>query len=284
MSIWSRERQTQQAKQDVARALDEDLGAADLTAALIDPALGASAKIVARESAVICGCAWVEAAFLAIDPKARFTWHVKEGQRCAADQLIVEVLGQARALLSAERTALNFLQLLSAVATKTALFVQEVARVPGAKAQIVDTRKTLPGLRMAQKYAVIAGGGANHRLGLFDAVLIKENHIAAAGSISAAVTEARRSCPGLLLEVEVETLAQLKEAVEAGAQRALLDNFPVDVLREAVNGWSGRIGLEASGGVCLDSIRTIAETGVDFISVGDLTKNVAAVDFSMRFL
>lgn len=284
MSIWSQERQAQQAKQDVARALDEDLGAADLTAALINPALGASAKIVARESAVICGCAWVEAAFLAIDPKARFTWHVKEGQRCAADQLIVEVLGQARALLSAERTALNFLQLLSAVATKTALFVQEVARVPGAKAQIVDTRKTLPGLRMAQKYAVIAGGGANHRLGLFDAVLIKENHIAAAGGIAAVMQQARAVAPeAQFVQIEVESIDELDQALEAQATMILLDNFSLDDMRLAVQRAAGRAILEVSGGVSLETVSAIAATGVDRISVGALTKDVKAVDFSMRF-
>ena len=248
---------------DVARALQEDLGSGDLTAGLIDPTRRARARVLARESAVICGAPWATAAMRALDPSARITWHVQEGQRCAVDQVVLEVEGSARALLSAERTALNFLQMLSAVATKTRTYVDAVA---GTKAHIVDTRKTLPGLRMAQKYAVRMGGGTNHRIGLFDAVLIKENHIAAAGGVTA----------------EVETLAQLTEALEAGAKMVLLDNMSVATLHEAVRINAGRAILEISGGVTLDGLRALAETGVDRISIGGLTKDVKATDFSMR--
>lgn len=272
------------ARQDVALALQEDVGAADLTAGLVADGLQASAKIIARESAVICGSAWVEAAFLAIDPQARFVWHVAEGQPCDADQLVLEVFAQARALLTAERTALNFLQLLSAVATKTRVFVDRVASVPGAKARIVDTRKTLPGLRMAQKYAVLQGGGSNHRIGLFDAVLIKENHIAAAGGIAAVLQQAAAAAPGAdFVEIEVESLDELEQALQAGAAMILLDNFSPEDMRAAVHRTAGRAVLEVSGGVSLETVAAIAATGVDRISVGALTKDVKAVDFSMRF-
>lgn len=270
-----------QVSDDVGCALSEDIGSGDCTARLIPERQNLRTTVICRQHAVLAGQAWFDEVFRQLDGRIAVNWHLRDGERLSPDQRVCSLQGPARGILSGERTALNFLQTLSATATVTARFVE---KIKGLDVILLDTRKTIPGLRLAQKYAVTCGGGSNHRIGLFDAILIKENHIAAAGSISAAVTEARRSCPGLLLEVEVETLAQLKEAVEAGAQRALLDNFPVDVLREAVNGWSGRIGLEASGGVCLDSIRSIAETGVDFISVGDLTKNVAAVDFSMRFL
>ena len=269
------------AASDAARALAEDVGAGDLTAGLIDPARSARAQVLARESAVICGTAWVEAAVRQLDPQARLTWHVLDGGRCAANQVVLEVQGQAQALLTAERTALNFLQLLSAVATKTA---GHVAAVQGTRAQIVDTRKTLPGLRLAQKYAVRMGGGTNHRIGLFDAVLIKENHIAAAGGVAPVLQAAARvAAQAMFVEIEVETLAQLEEALNAGATMVLLDNMDIPTLREAVHLNAGRAILEISGGVTLGSVRALAETGVDRISIGALTKDVKATDFSMRF-
>ncbi len=265
---------------DVARALQEDLGSGDLTAGLIDPTRRARARVLARESAVICGGPWATAAVRALDPTARITWHVQEGQRCTADQVVLEVEGSARALLSAERTALNFLQMLSAVATKTRTYVDAVA---GTKAHIVDTRKTLPGLRMAQKYAVRMGGGTNHRIGLFDAVLIKENHLAAAGGVTAVLRATEKvAAQAQFIEIEVETLAQLAEALEAGAKMVLLDNMDVATLHEAVRLNAGRAILEISGGVTLDGLRALAETGVDRISIGALTKDVKATDFSMR--
>lgn len=272
------------AQADVARALLEDVGDADLTAGLVDPTRLARATVVARESAVICGAPWVERAFRALDPNVELTWHIGEGHRAAADQVVLEVHGQARALLTAERTALNFLQLLSAVATKTANFVQAVREVPGARTNIVDTRKTLPGLRLAQKYAVHMGGGVNHRLGLYDAVLIKENHIAAAGGVRAVLARAAEVAPqARFVEIEVESLEQLKEALDAGATMILLDNMGLMHLHEAVRITAGRAVLEVSGGVNLSSVCAIASTGVDRISIGALTKNVKAVDFSMRF-
>ena len=268
------------ARDDVRRALEEDLGSGDLTAALVPEGRRARARVLAREDAVICGAPWVEATLHALDPAARPIWHVAEGQRCAADQVVLEVEGPARALLSAERTALNFLQLLSAVATRTACYVQAVA---GTRARIVDTRKTLPGLRLAQKYAVRVGGGLNHRIGLHDAVLIKENHIAAAGGVTAVLRAAQAvAARAAFVEIEVETLAQLSEALEAGAKMVLLDNMPLPMLREAVALNAGRAILEISGGVTLESVRALAETGVDRISVGALTKDVKATDFSMR--
>ncbi|MBA2673372.1 carboxylating nicotinate-nucleotide diphosphorylase [Ramlibacter sp.] len=268
------------ARSDVARALAEDLGSGDLTAGLVDPAKRARARILAREAAVICGAPWAEAAFHSQDPGARIHWLVPEGTRCAADQVVVEIESTAAALLSAERTALNFLQLLSAVATKTAVYVEAVR---GTRAQIVDTRKTLPGLRLAQKYAVRTGGGTNHRIGLYDAVLIKENHIAAAGGVTAVLRAADRVAgQAKFIEIEVETLAQLEEALAAGARMVLLDNMALPMLREAVRINAGRAILEISGGVTLDSVRALAETGVDRISIGALTKDVKATDFSMR--
>lgn len=265
---------------DVARALQEDLGGGDLTADLIDPARRARARVLARESAVLCGAPWAEAALRALDPNVRITWHVQEGQRCAADQVVLEIDGNARALLSAERTALNFLQLLSAVATKTRAYVDAVA---GTRAQIVDTRKTLPGLRLAQKYAVRMGGGTNHRIGLFDAVLIKENHIAAAGGVTAVLRATQAiAAKAQFIEIEVETLAQLQEALNAGAKMVLLDNMDVPTLQQAVRLNAGRAILEISGGVTLAGLRALAETGVDRISIGGLTKDVKATDFSMR--
>ena len=268
------------ASADANRALAEDVGAGDLTAGLVDPGRRARARVLAREAAVICGAPWVEAALRQVDPQVQIHWLVPEGLRSMADQVVLEIEGSARGLLTAERTALNFLQLLSAVATKTAAYVEAVR---GTRAQIVDTRKTLPGLRLAQKYAVRVGGGTNHRIGLYDAVLIKENHIAAAGGVTqvlkAAVSVAAQAS---FVEIEVETLDQLKEALAAGAKMVLLDNMDLPTLREAVRLNDGRAILEISGGVTLDSVRALAETGVDRISIGALTKDVKATDFSMR--
>lgn len=272
------------AQADVERALLEDVGAADLTAGLVDPDLRARATVIAREDAVICGAPWAQAALLHLDPSAEIIWRVPEGHRCEADQVVLEVRGQARALLTAERTALNFLQLMSAVATKTGEYVRAISEVPGSRASIVDTRKTLPGLRLAEKYAVLTGGGVNHRLGLHDAVLIKENHIAAAGGVTAVLRRAAEVAPqARFVEIEVENLAQLNEALEAGATMILLDNMGLGQLQEAVKLNAGRALLEVSGGVNLSSVRAIASTGVDRISIGALTKDVKAIDFSMRF-
>jgi nicotinate-nucleotide pyrophosphorylase (carboxylating) len=268
------------ASADAQRALAEDVGGGDLTAGLVDGGRRARARILAREAAVICGAPWVEAAFLQVDPQAHVHWVVREGMRCMADQVVLEVEGSARGLLTAERTALNFLQLLSAVATKTATYVEAVQ---GTRARIVDTRKTLPGLRLAQKYAVRTGGGVNHRIGLYDAVLIKENHIAAAGGVTQVLRAAQDvAAHASFIEIEVETLAQLEEALSAGATMVLLDNMDLKTLREAVRINNARATLEISGGVTLESVRALAETGVDRISIGALTKDVKATDFSMR--
>ena len=280
VSAQEQERLRALAAHVVARALQEDVGSGDLTAALIEPTCRARARVIVRESAILCGAPWVEAALRALDPEVRITWHAREGQRLAPDALVFEAEGQARALLSAERTALNFMQLLSGVASKTAEYV---AMVAGTRARIVDTRKTLPGLRLAQKYAVRTGGGLNHRIGLHDAVLIKENHIAAAGGIRAVLqaTQAVASAAAFI-EIEVETLDELREALDAGARMVLLDNMPLPMLREAVAINAGRAVLEISGGVTLEGLRELAQTGVDRISSGSLTKDVRAVDFSMR--
>lgn len=269
------------AQADAARALAEDTGSGDLTAGLIDAERSATAHVLARESAVLCGSAWARAAVLQLDPQAHMTWHVRDGQWCAANQVVLEITGRAQTLLTAERTALNFLQLLSAVATKTAAYV---AAVQGTQAKIVDTRKTLPGLRLAQKYAVRMGGGTNHRMGLYDAVLIKENHIAAAGGIAQVLARAATvAAQADFVQIEVETLGQLAQALDAGARMVLLDNMDLAQLRQAVNLNQGRAALEISGGVTLEGLRSLAETGVDRISIGGLTKDVKAVDFSMRF-
>ncbi len=268
------------ARADVARALQEDLGSGDLTAALVPEGRRCRARILAREAAVICGAPWAEAALRALDPTVSLTWLVAEGQRCAPDQVVLDIAGDARALLSAERTALNFLQLLSAVATKTAIYVEAVK---GTRAAIVDTRKTIPGLRLAQKYAVRVGGGVNPRIGLHDAVLIKENHIAAAGGVTAVRRAAEAvAARAAFIEIEVETLAQLAEALDAGAKMVLLDNMDLPTLRQAVEINAGRAILEISGGVTQDGLRALAETGVDRISIGALNKDVKATDFSMR--
>jgi nicotinate-nucleotide pyrophosphorylase (carboxylating) len=269
--------------QQVERALAEDLGAGDLTAALIPGDLCGRASVITRESAIICGRPYVDASFRGLDPGVRIDWHVAEGEQAHPDQLLFVVAGVARALLSAERTALNFLQLLSATATAAHRYA---ALVEGTGCRLLDTRKTLPGLRTAQKYAVRVGGGQNHRIGLFDGILLKENHIMAAGSIAAAVARAKELPDAPRIEVEVETLAELREAIAAGADVALLDNFPLPDLRAAVaiNRSAGKpLLLEASGGVTPDTVHAIAATGVDFVSVGGMTKHVCAVDLSMRF-
>ncbi len=264
---------------DVRRALAEDVGGGDLTAALV-PDQMAQAELVTREDAVLCGTAWFDAVFRQLDAGVVSDWLAQDGARVRASAVLCRLRGPARAILTGERTALNFLQTLSGTATRTARYVEAVR---GTHARILDTRKTIPGLRHAQKYAVTCGGGYNHRMGLYDAVLIKENHIAAAGGVAAALAAARRVAPAdVLIEIEVETLAQLDQALAAGATRILLDNFDLDGLRTAVRATSGRAELEASGGMALANVRAVAETGVDYISVGGLTKHVEAVDLSLR--
>ncbi|HWA13714.1 MAG TPA: carboxylating nicotinate-nucleotide diphosphorylase [Burkholderiales bacterium] len=269
-----------QAGKDVKAALEEDVGPGDLTARLVPAQAQAQAKVITREAAVLCGTAWFEEVFRQLDPAVRVAWFARDGDRVESGQALCEVTGPARSVLTGERTALNFLQTLSAVATRTRAFVDAVA---GTKAAILDTRKTLPGLRVALKYAVRCGGGTNHRMGLYDAVLIKENHIAASGGVRAALADAARVADGRPVQIEVETLDQLREALDAGARLVLLDNFDLAGLREAVRLAAGRAALEASGGVNLDTVRAIAQTGVDRISVGALTKDIRAVDLSMRF-
>ena len=272
-------------ERNVAAALAEDVGSGDLTAQLVDAKAVRRATIVSRESAVLCGTAWFERCFKTLDPSIAITWHAKDGDRVVPDQILCELAGPARALLTGERTALNFLQLLSGVATKARRYADAIT---GTRAQVVDTRKTLPGLRLAQKFAVKCGGGGNHRLGLYDAILIKENHILAAGSISAAMAAAREVAATAggrcqFIQVEVENADELKQALTAGATMILLDNMSLDQMREAVAISAGRAVLEASGNVTLETLRAIAETGVDRISVGALTKDVRALDLSMRF-
>jgi nicotinate-nucleotide pyrophosphorylase (carboxylating) len=268
-------------ERDVSAALAEDVGSGDLSALLLPESKTARAVVVCRQEAVLCGQAWFEATFRRLDPAATVSWLAAEGAKVPAKTRVCELSGKARALLTAERSALNFLQTLSAVATVTRRLVDAVA---GTRTKIVDTRKTLPGLRYAQKYAVRAGGGANHRMGLYDGMLIKENHIAAAGGIRSAIVAARKNAsPGIWMQVEVESLDQLKEALGAGATMILLDNMNLDQMREAVSIAGDRAELEASGGITLDNVRAIAETGVHRISSGSLTKDVKAVDFSIRF-
>jgi len=266
---------------DVARALEEDLADGDRTAGLIPEDAQLETRVISREQAILAGRPWFDETFRQLDPGIDINWLADDGDPINPGMEICRLCGPARAILSGERTALNFLQTLSGTASHARQFVDAVE---GTGVVILDTRKTLPGLRLAQKYAVRCGGASNHRIGLFDAILIKENHISAAGSITAAVRRATLDHPELLLEVEVESLDQLKKAADAGAQRALLDNFGLDLLREAVAGYKGKIQLEASGGIKLDTVRGVAETGVDFISTGDLTKSVQATDFSMRFI
>ena len=264
----------------VALALAEDVGGGDLTAALIPETAQAEATVISREKAVLCGAAWFDAVFRQIDPSVAIEWRAADGERIEPNQLLCALRGPARALLTGERTALNFLQALSGTATLARQFADTVA---GTGATILDTRKTLPGLRLAQKYAVRCGGCQNHRIGLFDAVLIKENHILAAGSITAAIAAARRLHPGVTVEVEVESLAELEEALAAGPDIVMLDNFDLGTMAEAVRVTAKRVKLEASGNVNFSTVRKIAETGVDYISIGGLTKDVRAIDLSMRF-
>ena len=264
---------------DVRRALAEDFGAGDVTADLLPADAQAQARVIARETAVVCGRPWFDACFRELDAHTVIDWGVAEGGRIEADGIVCELRGNARALVGAERCALNFLQTLSGTATLAAQYADAVR---GTQATILDTRKTVPGLRLAQKYAVRCGGASNHRIGLFDAILIKENHIAAAGSLTAAVNAARARHPDLLLEVEVENFDELDAALAAGVDRIMLDEFPLDDIRRAVAHVAGRVQLEVSGSVSLERVHALAETGVDYISVGALTKHVRAIDFSMR--
>ena len=268
-------------KRDVAAALREDIGEGDINAALIAPTTQAEAQVITRDDGVFCGQPWVDEACRQIDRDTRARWHVQDGDTLTAGDTLLTLHGPARGLLTVERTIINFMQLLSGTATQARRYVDATQ---GARAVILDTRKTLPGLRLAQKYAVRTGGARNHRLGLFDAYLLKENHIAAAGGIAAAVAEARRRHPQKEVEVEVENNAQLAEAIAAGADRVLLDNYSLDDLRSAVAAAQGRVALEASGGITLDTVSAIAETGVDYISIGEITKAVVPLDLSMRIV
>jgi len=268
-------------KNNVAAALAEDVGNGDATAALVPAGSQGHARVITREDAVLCGCAWFDEVFGQVDATVRVQWHAREGAWVKAGEAICEIRGPARSLLTAERSALNFLQLLSGVASKTRRYVEAVS---GTRARILDTRKTLPGLRRALKYAVQTGGGSNHRMGLYDGVLIKENHVAAAGGIPQVMAATARIAGSLPIQIEVENLADLRLAIEHGATLILLDNFDLDGLRKAVQAARGRAELEASGGVTLENVRAVAETGVDRISIGALTKDVKAIDLSMRFL
>ncbi len=265
--------------QNVRAALAEDMGSGDITAELIPADREAHARVISREAGVVCGRDWVDEVFRQLDPAVKVTWHVSDGETVIPERLLFELTGPARSLLSGERTALNFLQLLSGTATRCHHYAR---LVDGTGVRLLDTRKTLPGLRLAQKYAVTCGGCLNHRIGLFDAFLIKENHIEACGGIAAAVAAAREQAPGKPVEVEVETLAELDEALEAGTDRIMLDNFSLQDMSTAVMRAAGRAALEASGGITEESLRPIAETGVDYISIGTLTKDVTALDLSMR--
>ncbi|MBS97257.1 MAG: nicotinate-nucleotide diphosphorylase (carboxylating) [Oceanospirillaceae bacterium] len=264
---------------NVRAALSEDIGDGDITAALIPEQEKAQGRVITREAARICGTAWVDEVFRQVDPSVTLQWHVKDGDSVTPEQTLFSFEGPARSLLTGERAALNFLQTLSGTATIAAAYAAQVAHT---SVRLLDTRKTIPGLRMAQKYAVTCGGCFNHRIGLFDAFLIKENHILACGGIAAAVSKAREMAPGKPLELEVETRAQLDEALEAGADIIMLDNFSPDQMREAVETTAGRAKLEASGNITDTTLVTFAETGVDYISIGALTKHCRAIDLSMR--
>lgn len=269
--------------EQVKLALQEDIGAGDVTADLIPAANQSKAGVVCRDKAIFSGQAWFDEVFRQIDPDIEINWHFKDADNIAAGSILCELSGNARAILSGERAALNFVQTLSATATQTHHFVRAIE---GTSARILDTRKTIPNLRDAQKYAVLCGGGKNHRIGLYDMVLIKENHIMAAGSISAAVNQAKMLHPDLKIEVEAESLGEFREASTAGADIVMLDNFELDLMRQAVeenNRSTCKVILEASGGVNLNTVRAIAETGVDYISVGEITKDIKAIDLSMRF-
>ncbi|GAB2840487.1 carboxylating nicotinate-nucleotide diphosphorylase [Pseudoduganella ginsengisoli] len=271
-------------EQNLLAALLEDVGSGDLTGELVPPDGRSKARVIVREDAVLAGAPWFEGVMKAVDASIAIEWHYAEGDMMKADTPVCTIAGPSRALLTAERSALNFMQLLSAVATATRKYVDVVA---GTNAKILDTRKTLPGMRLAQKYAVRVGGGCNQRLALYDGILIKENHIAAAGGITAAMVAARRVAgdrPEVTIQVEVENLEELNEALEAGATSILLDNFDLDMMRKAVAINAGRALLEGSGGVNMDTVRGIAETGVDRISIGSLTKDIRAVDFSLRVI
>jgi nicotinate-nucleotide pyrophosphorylase (carboxylating) len=269
-------------QREVAQALAEDVGTGDLTARLISSESVARGRVITRQSAILCGTEWFDSVFHMLDSEATIAWHAKDGDLITEGQTLCEIFASARALLTAERTALNFLQLLSGTATTVHEYVKAVE---GTRACIVDTRKTLPGLRLAQKYAVSVAGGVNHRIGLYDGVLIKENHIIAAGGIRQALKRAGEIAPSnVFIQIEVETLDQLEEALDSGAKLILLDNFSTDEMCEAVRITAGRAQLEASGGVDLERVREIAETGVDRISIGSLTKDVSAVDLSLRHI
>jgi nicotinate-nucleotide pyrophosphorylase (carboxylating) len=264
----------------VSRALAEDIGEGDLTAALVPESVQAQGRVISRQEAVICGTAWFDEVFRQVDDRIHIHWELKDGDAVRKDQMLCRLEGPARGLLTGERSALNFLQILSGTATEASRYAQAVQ---GTRATILDTRKTLPGLRTAQKYAVRCGGANNHRMGLYDGILIKENHIMAAGGITAAVQAARAGGAQVPVEVEVETLDQVREALSAGADILLLDNLDLAAMRQAVALTAGRAKLEASGGIDMEVVRQVAETGVDYISVGALTKHVRAVDLSMRF-
>lgn len=265
---------------NVKAALAEDVGSGDITAQLIPKERQAVGRVITREPGVMAGIPWAERTARTVDPELELRWLVADGDQLEADQTLFEISGRARSILTAERTMLNFIQLLAGTATQTARYVK---LVQGTKARVLDTRKTLPGLRLAQKYAVTCGGGYNHRIGLFDAFLIKENHIASAGSVQAAIEAAHRLHPGRPVEIEVERFEQLGEAIEAGADIVMLDNFDLSATREAVSFAAGRVLLEASGNVDETTITAIAQTGVDYISSGNLTKKVVPLDLSMRF-
>jgi nicotinate-nucleotide pyrophosphorylase (carboxylating) len=266
---------------NVRAALAEDVGTGDLSAQLVPAAQTARARVITRERAIVCGQAWVDEVFRQLDPEVVVTWHCADGETIEPNETLIELAGRARSLLTGERSALNFLQLLSGTATRCRHFADLVEGLP---ARLLDTRKTIPGLRIAQKYAVSCGGCHNHRIGLYDAFLIKENHIAACGSITAAIRTAREQAPGKPVEVEVENMTQLGEALEARADSVMLDNFDLQQMRQAVAFTDGRTVLEASGGVNESTLRAIAETGVDYISIGTLTKDCKAIDLSMRML
>jgi len=266
-------------EQSVSLALSEDVGSGDITARLIDEKAIASARVITRENAVLCGTAWVDAVFRQVDPTVKVTWHYEDGQQVLENSVLFSLEGPARSILTGERCALNFLQTLSATATKSAAYAKMVAHTD---VKLLDTRKTIPGLRLAQKYAVKCGGCFNHRIGLYDAFLIKENHIMACGSIAKSISEARAIAPTMPVEVEVESIGELKEALKAGSDIVMLDNFSILSLTQAVELNRGQAKLEASGGITLDTLTPIAETGVDFISIGTLTKDCKSIDLSMR--
>jgi len=278
--VFSREQFRIEIQRNVAVALGEDVGTGDLTARLAPAGRRAHGAVSSRQDAVLCGTAWFEGCFRTLDPRAAIRWQARDGESIRSGQILCEIDADTRALLTAERTAINFLQLLSGTATTTRRYVEAVT---GTAARVVDTRKTLPGLRFAQKYAVRMGGGTNHRIGLYDGILIKENHIVAAGGVGEALEAAKLIAPqGVFIQIEVETIAQLREALAAGATMILLDNMTLEQMREAVGIAKGRAVLEVSGGVGLDQVRRIAETGVERISIGALTKDVRAVDLSLR--